>query len=131
MMIIIITKTVSIRTIVEPRTMNEKTVDTLAGEKWSVEAETLWTRLGEDDDDDDVSDGDDDNNGNDNDDGDDDDQTWRGWCRWWIYLIETKCETRTTLPSGFFNSDLWSPDFGEGKNKRPENIMKWISRNGW
>ena len=48
-------------TIVELRTMNEKTVDTLAGEKWSVEAETLWTRLGEDDEND-VSDGDDDNN---------------------------------------------------------------------
>ena len=41
--------------------MNEKTADTLAGEKWSVEAETLWTRLGEDDEND-VSDGDDDNN---------------------------------------------------------------------
>ena len=68
-------------TIVELRTMNEKTVDTLAGEKWSVEAETLWTRLGEDGDDD-VSDGDDDNNADYNDDGNY--QVWRGWCCWWI-----------------------------------------------
>ena len=74
-------------TIVELRTMNEKTVDTLAGEKWSVEAETLWTRLGEDDDED-VSDGDDDNNADYNDDGNY--QTWRGWCCWWIYLIQHK-----------------------------------------
>ena len=68
-------------TIVELRTMNEKTVDTLAGEKWSVEAETLWTRLGEDDEDD-ISTGNDDDNADDNHDGDD--HTWRGWCRWWI-----------------------------------------------
>ena len=74
-------------TIVELRTMNEKTVDTLAGEKWSVEAETLWTRLGEDDEDD-VSDGDDDNNADYNDDGNY--QPWGGWCCWWIYLIQHK-----------------------------------------
>ena len=106
MMIIIITNIVYTMTIVEPRTTNEKTVDTLAGEKWSVEAETLWIRPGEDGDDDDVSDGDDDNNGNDNDDGDDDDQTWRGWCRWWIYLIETKFETKNDLALRFLQLRL-------------------------
>ena len=76
---------------VKLRTMNEKTVDTLAGEKWSVEAETLWTRLGEDDEND-VSDGDDDNNADYNDDGNY--QTWRGWCWWWIYLIQHKPNLR-------------------------------------
>ena len=105
MMIIIFTNIVFKMTIVEPRTMNEKTVDTLAGEKWSVEVETLWTRLGEDDGDD-VSDGNDDNNGNDNDYNDGDYQTWRGWCRWWIYLIETKFETQNDLALRFLQLRL-------------------------